>query len=565
MLTSPLQPGPLLLVFISVLAGCTAGALDQPSESHPAMNLRVQLAGTPPDAATYIRVSLTEIPYCPASDVSGVLPIEPRDAPVETDLAPWQHLNSGPDGITPVTVSSGGDPRAFGCVQWVPLIRFFRPELVSAPGLPDRPWDDPWTAPDTIIAYTMEAATFTPFGPEDAPITLPPGYSILRRTCGSTEPWQLQVVSPSEPVVFQPPAAYVPLPQPLPSPSAVLESTERAMLSDCPAGLPPADLGRRVSFDRPISLAFSADAQQLYMLMPADPGDPQHAAALRSVNVADGSLQQVIDVPLGRRVTITDNGDLYVATQTSLVRVDRQANGTDLGTTLPIPGGLVSPDGRWIAYWDSSSDNAPSGVALKIWDVAAAEARVIDESGIPVRWTPSSLLLQEEFGQNRVDAYLLRDPSSGQLIQRYSFSSMGYGREVFWGTEGPLLLEAPILWTPQQPVARAKWVTYQGPDERDFGLTINDLRTGDVRMAIGPGAGSVSFAATAPGFAFVWTRKCMGLFETVCGFTLHQVDLGAGTDKVVALAGSEASVAVSRTADRVAIVARDGIYIKDLP
>jgi hypothetical protein len=92
-----------------------------------------------------------------------------------------------------------------------------------------------------------------------------------------------------------------------------------------------------------------------------------------------------------------------------------------------------------------------------------------------------------------------------------------------------------------------------------------DLRGGGVSSVFDTQAGSINYAASVPGTALVWARRCLGLFETVCSFDLHRVTLPAGEDQIVAVADSAAPVALSASGHRFAIAARDGIYVRDLP
>lgn len=136
---------------------------------------------------------------------------------------------------------------------------------------------------------------------------------------------------------------------------------------------------------------------------------------------------------------------------------------------------------------------------------------------------------------------------------------------MVWGVDGPVLTETATIWTPQEPAARPKQVTFAGAGEEDFGLVVQDLRSGAARAVLDPLSGGIAFAASSPGTAFVWARACLGLFETVCFFDLHRVTLDSGADQIVAVTDSAAPVAVTPDGERVAIAARDGIFVRDLP
>jgi len=72
------------------------------------------------------------------------------------------------------------------------------------------------------------------------------------------------------------------------------------------------------------------------------------------------------------------------------------------------------------------------------------------------------------------------------------------------------------------------------------------------------------------GFMLVWARTCLGLYNTVCSYSLIRLDLADGTAREVAVSrnvtvsATEIPVAVSPDYQRVAIAQPGGIYVKSL-
>lgn len=565
-----------------MVAGCGGPGLEQPTSAEPALSLQVRLAQPAAATVRQIALVLAPVPYCPSSDAPGrdiFGTVVARPIPFENLYRSFPALPFDPSAtVIALTASSEGEPRSFRCRnQPVPLVRFFQPYLFLSPQPTFGPVV-PWTTHDALVAYADDPVTFTTYGPSDEPVSLPRGYSVLRRSCGSADrPWLLQVDSSDDPVDFYPPSLPF-YPQPIPLASALLEQSERSLLEGCGIQSPPLDLGTRVSFDhasvvgdRSTTIGFLGDAQTLLYLTPIDPADPAQDAALRSIDLVTGSARQVAIVPDGRRFQTTETGEVYVATEFNLVKVDPRAEGSATVTPIPVPAnGLISPDGQRIAYFATNPAPADRPVFVKVWDVATGIAHTIDYPGIVVGWSPASLLVEGEFytEQSSGNAYALLQPEDGRVVERFvSSSSGGYIGALSWGAEGPIGLSATLPWTPQQPVAPVHGdVLFD--DNPNFGLSVEDLHALDVREVLAPSAGSVTFAAAVPGIALVWARRCLGLFETVCTFELHLVRLPAGRgheDQVVAVADSAAPVALSPSGHRFAIAARDGIYVRDLP
>jgi hypothetical protein len=99
-----------------------------------------------------------------------------------------------------------------------------------------------------------------------------------------------------------------------------------------------------------------------------------------------------------------------------------------------------------------------------------------------------------------------------------------------------------------------------------FGLSLQDPDTGAERPVLDASAGMIDIVSTPPvlGFMLVWARTCLGLYNTVCSYSLMRVDLTNGTARTVAVSASELPVAVSPDYQSVAIAATNGIYVKSL-
>jgi hypothetical protein len=221
-----------LAPLFALTLGCTNGTLDQADSPVPALSLRIHLPpGLLPAETTEVAVTLAPIPYCPPSDVQYRPDEYGPPEYLETALA-WTPLDRATDSMRLIAASSG-DRSAFVCShQPAPLVRLFTPTLFTSPyqlGGPPRPW----ISTDVIVAYTEVPARLTSFGPTEAPVILPAGYTLLRRRCGSPEqPWRLDAISPDE-LLEMVPLPEWPLPQPFPSALVMLEQRERALAASC--------------------------------------------------------------------------------------------------------------------------------------------------------------------------------------------------------------------------------------------------------------------------------------------------------------------------------------------
>jgi hypothetical protein len=325
-----------------------------------------------------------------------------------------------------------------------------------------------------------------------------------------------------------------------------------------------------VSFDRAASLAFSTDEQELIFLLPLDPADPAQAAPVRSFHLADGSVRQLLVVPDGRNVQTAATGDLFIPATYTVVQAHVQPDGSVSSRNLPLSAvARVSPDGRWIS--DSAHTTDPSETAT-LWDVAAGmkhQVAVAGALGSVGDWSPNSELLVPTFQPGASGStYALVAPETGQVLRQVSLPLVGQGDglPLVWGAGGPAELAATMSWRPQQVETRQDRLWTTDGATRDFGLALQELSPDSGPIQVLPAAsGLVRYAARTSGTALVWARKCLGLFETVCSYELHRIAVPTGTDEIVAVADSAAPVALSVSGKRVAIAARDGIYVRELP
>jgi hypothetical protein len=141
------------------------------------------------------------------------------------------------------------------------------------------------------------------------------------------------------------------------------------------------------------------------------------------------------------------------------------------------------------------------------------------------------------------------------------------GQFVFVGGT-PVLSYSPLDWSVFQPKGDPR----PGPPNQPscnncFGLAL--AGAGDVpeQSVLDPSAGMIRFVPTPPAARFVlaWARTCLGMYNTVCSFSLMRVAIPDGTARVVAVASEALPAAVSVDGKHLAFAAADGIYVKDLP
>lgn len=535
--------------------GCTDGVLQEPDATPPSVALALHFTSPPAPDTALVYAELSPIAYCPWSDV-----LHPNTYPDVLSLPrpePGSPFNPS-DQNTPVVLASQGDPRSFPCrAQGFPLVRFFEVRATTAPASNLRSAWERWDAPDTLIAWAEEPAWITAYGPDEPPVALPAGYSRLRRSCvaGTDKPWRWEPSSLDAVLDLSPDSRNEQTEVKL-SLAARLEAHERALLALCGA-LPPRDLAAealvtRVSFDRAQAVALSQDGNEIDYLAPIDAADPSGQAPLRSIALADRSVGERAWIVGGRALQRTAGDGIFVGTTERIVQVTNDAL-----TPLPVaPVGTLSPDARWIA-----SPNF-NGYSTAIWDVGAGVPKVTCPGFDGAGWTPASLLSAYESTPQGLTAVSWVDPQTCQTVQRFPLSVSGVGERHLASTSGgPVVLSSRLTWRPQRPVARLNRAEI---DEPGFGLQLDDLRDGRQVVAIDSAAGRVTLAATTGDFAFVWAEKCLGLFETVCSYTLHRVALPSGTDQILAVMGAPGLVAVSASQNRLAVASRDGIFVRDL-
>jgi hypothetical protein len=544
------------------LAGCGTGPLDQPDSALPALKVQARFGATIPATATRVTVQLAAIPYCPAGDGSDVSNALPAAAP--TPPPAWRSLDEHGDTIG-LTANAGGDPRAFGCpyVFGAPLIRFFEPLLYFDPFDGQGP-PVPWVARDKIVVYVDTWVTFQPQGPTDDSITLAPGYSVLRRTCsGGDKAWRVESATPDEPMTFSPSILPNFHPQPRPPERTLREQSERLLLKECGIEPPVANLGARLTFDRATSIQFSADGSELLYMVGIDPGDADRLASLRTVDLSTGSVRQVAAVRDAYKFQITERpAEIYVWTQTDFqrLRVDRETWET-IGKVTVSPDRFdhaVSPDGRWITFLEYTPESGGGDTRPALWieDTDTGAARLWDKGFSS--WTPASQLMMIE-NPTETGAYsyvVIISPADGQEVARFPFVGV---HRVFWSDGIPYSIASPIVWGPV--ASESKFIG----NGREFGVSGKGPGAGDAIEVLDQSAGSVEVAARSEGAAFLWTRRCLGLFETVCTYELHRVAIPTLEDRIVAVSASAAPVAVSPRGDRIAIAAQDGVFIRSLP
>lgn len=545
------------------VASCGAD-LVQPDRALPALELQVRFGADIPETARRVDLTLGAIPYCPA--IALDVPIQPGGP-----VSPWmtasvQALDRSRDTMA-LTARGGGDPRAFGCPFNTPLVRFFEPWLFFDPN--EGPgWGGPavpWVPRDRIVAYADDWVTYQPQGPTDDQLRLPPGYSVLRRTCnGGDRAWRIELVDTQEPMTFFPSILPNFYPQPRPPELALREQSERLLLQECGDQLPPQDLGDRLTFDRATSIQFSADGSQLLYMVGIDPADPERRAPIRSVDLSTRVVRQVTAVQGGYQLQTTGRSeDIYVWTETGFQKLRVTGETIADVTTFPYRSvRSVSPDGRWMTFLESTTVSIADGwkSTQQEWirDLDTGAARPIERGNLFWGWTPASQLMTIE-NPTETDAlsYVVTiSPVDGAVIDRFSFVRL---HDVFWSAGVPHSIASPVLWRPE--VGESRFAA----NDRGFGVSVEAAGTGDVVEVLDQRVGSIDVAARADGAAFLWARRCLGLFETVCTYELHRLTIPELQDDVVAVSDSAALVAVSPAGDRVAIASRDGVFLRALP
>jgi len=280
-------------------------------------------------------------------------------------------------------------------------------------------------------------------------------------------------------------------------------------------------------------------------LAPADPQDPTQSVSLRRLRLTDATADEVVVIPFGQGLQGDSTGQLYVGNADNLMRVDLASGSPAALVAIPIPPySVLSPNGRWLAY------------DLHVWDLQSG-ADLTAVEGPFIGWSPdSSLVYCSTPGSNRSLAVLsLATPGQPQTYGPLPLNTP-YA-SVVWDPNGPLLAQRPFDWS------------IQGNSLSCFaclGLSLQDPDTGTIRPVLDASAGLIDIVSTPPvfGFMLVWARTCLGLYNTVCSYSLMRVDLTDGTARTVAVSASELPVAVSPDYQHIALAASGGIYIKSL-
>jgi hypothetical protein len=527
------------VVLVALLGACTTG----PDVSYigPAFTLNARFANLPAGEISSVEVVINLVQYsaheAPQQPEVGEVPVDWRSSVLVGDSAQIEFTAA----YTP--------PQQIGTSFSDRDLRFFR--LTSV--LQMQPGDSfssigPWDPHGYYLVYTQIPTTFSPFGPSGPTIDFPKGYSWLQRSCGtSTGAIDMAVVSTDEVVDFY----EVETPPTLRTDQWTIELSERALVQGCGAAVPAADLGSHVSFDRAQSLVWSADGASISYLAPADPLDPTQSVSLRQLRLADAATSEIVAIPIGHGLQIDSAGRLYVGNDDNLLQVDTSVTPAAL-VVIPVPSeAVVSPDGRWLAYYPSTTgDNG-----LHVWDIQSG-ADLIAVSQMFLGWSPDSTLAYWSPYTAPSTFSILSPADPGQPK---TYGTMGNSDpSVVWNTGGPLFARRPVAWSVQSG-------TFPACDAC-FGLSIQDPSTGDELPILDASAGMIDIVPTRPvlGFMLVWARTCLGLYNTVCSYSLIRVDLTDGSTRVTAVSPTEVPVAVSPDYQRVALAAPGGIYVKSL-
>jgi hypothetical protein len=95
---------------------------------------------------------------------------------------------------------------------------------------------------------------------------------------------------------------------------------------------------------------------------------------------------------------------------------------------------------------------------------------------------------------------------------------------------------------------------------------VQSLADGTERQVLDASAGTINRVSTPPVLdtVLVWDKRCLGLHDTVCSYSLIRVGLTDGTAQTVAVAADKYPVGLSPDGKRIALSAPTGIYVKNL-
>jgi hypothetical protein len=157
-----------------------------------------------------------------------------------------------------------------------------------------------------------------------------------------------------------------------------------------------------------------------------------------------------------------------------------------------------------------------------------------------------------------------RLPAPPDPQRRLSF--FGFNRPVWWG-DRLVGLQPETGWS----VGDVQLTSVLGTmGHAAVGLAIQEPNGGPRKVLLAAdemvvGRGIPVLLGVPTSAVLFWTRRCLGLFETVCSYRLHRFSLPDGADEVIAVSDDFPMMAVSPDGRRAAIGTRRGIFVKELP
>jgi hypothetical protein len=560
------------------LSACVAQGPNDPDSFRPvAAVLQVHFVDPPARDGVLFTIHAEPIPYCSQSfgSRSAVARSEPWEpgrlfASFHRDLPTMAiALQSGPG--TEILCDGFPPPPGLRFFRLTVIADFPFPRSVSLVKTASGQQALTWISPLVDLVYAERPTRWKPFSPIEGPgVDFPAGYSLLRRSCGSPwvpgvynhqDQWKLEVVSVTDaidfvPVPFESAALgddYTPVP--------VLERTERGLLAACGTSMPPLPDRRatRISPDIATSLVWSPDGSRIEYLAKPDPLDPNRAGRLRSIGVQGGTSTELLAVSSAGDLQAPSTGELFVPTEHNLSRLRQAADGTWHLEDLQVPpNARVSPDGRWLAYKDNGlpADNTAFDATSTVQSlVDGSVIHGIDHWG--GQWSPDSELVL--WGEK-----LTLSTPDGSVDRSFS---------LLVGGEGNIPRQANLFWTLSgAPAFVGGQVDWDVEDEQSvdriacmgcFNLSMSVLDSSPVREVGNWPSNKIELLSMVgvPGAAFVWERRCLGLYDAACWFELYRVSIPDGLADIVAISDQADRVAVSPDGHRLAFAAPDGIYV----
>ena len=563
------------LVFFVVLQGaCTAGP-DQAFYRGPAFTLNARFADPSAPEFSWLEVNVEVINFSTTTSTN-------TSTSTSTDTSTSITSSEQQPDVKRVVVESTAVPPLVGGSARIELsgsgatpqeeeltmedeLRFLRVTAIGSWATASSSYGyGSWTLPGYDLIHAQVPTTFCPYGPSGPTVEFPEGYSWLRHTCGATPGlMEMTVAPPEETVDFHYEGS---LSDPMHDQDRSIEESEQALVEGCGVPVPAVDLGTRVSFDHAQEMVWSADGNSIFYLAPADPQDRTQSVSLRQVRLTDAATDEVVVIPFGRGLQDDRTGQLYVGNANNLLRVDLSSGASAALMTIPIPpNSVLSPNGRWLAYDFKQALDPQSGangytIGKHVWDIQSG-ADLTAVEGSFIGWSPDSSLVYwsgPNFSVLSLAVLSLATPAQPQTYGPLPVNTP-YPASVVWNPNGPLLAQRPFDWSIQGEYPTCV---------RCFGLSLQDPVTGAVRTVLDASAGMIDIVSMRPvlGFMLVWARTCLGLYNTVCSYSLMRVDLTEGTARTVAVSASELPIAVSPDYQSVAIAASGsgGIYVKSL-